>query len=98
VAYDPKPIDTSGVEVPPEVCALTETLAENTHNLWAMKRRRDGWVYGPHRGDENKTHPNLVPYGELQDHEKEYDRTTAMEALKVIIALGYEIRKKLPEP
>lgn len=37
--------------------------------------------------------PCLVPYSELSDDEKEYDRKTALETLKVITAFGYKIEK-----
>ncbi|MCR5162371.1 MAG: hypothetical protein K6C06_11425, partial [Lachnospiraceae bacterium] len=40
------------------------------------------------------TTPCLVPYDELPEREKDYDRMTAMETLKLIIKLGYEIKKK----
>ena len=38
-----------------------------------------------------KTNPTLVPYDELES-EKEYDRNTALETLKLIVKLGYEIK------
>jgi class 3 adenylate cyclase len=91
VVYKPKPIDTTGVTLPESLEKLTEALAENSHDLWAKGRMAQGWSYGPERDDKEKTHPDLVPYGELPDSEKAYDRVTAMEALKAIIALGYEI-------
>ena len=91
--YEPKPIDTSGVTLTDEIIELTERLAENTHDLWAMQRMAEGWRYGPRRDDTAKEHPDLVPYGDLPDSEKEYDRKTAMETLKAIIALGYRIEK-----
>jgi hypothetical protein len=53
----------------------------------------EGWTYGPQRNDKAKKHPDLLPYSELPESEKEYDRKTAMETLKVIVGLGYEIRK-----
>jgi ryanodine receptor 2 len=34
-----------------------------------------------------------VPYEELPENEKEYDRNTAMETLKAIILLGFRIKK-----
>lgn len=91
--YEPKPIDTTGVELPAEVNELTEALAESTHDNWSVGRINDGWTYGPARNDELKQHPGLVPYADLTDSEKEYDRVTAMETLKAIYALGYEIVK-----
>jgi hypothetical protein len=79
--YTPRPIDTSAVELP----------AESTHDVWAVTRLRQGWVYGPTRDDAGKRHPCLVPYADLPESEKEYDRQTAAETLKAIIALGYRI-------
>ena len=35
-------------------------------------------------GDNEKLHPDLIPYEELEDSEKEYDRITSMETLKLI--------------
>jgi hypothetical protein len=71
--------------------ALTERLAEHSHDVWAQQRMADGWTYGPKRDDATKKHPDLIPYAELPEPEKEYDRKAAMETLKAIIALGYRI-------
>lgn len=89
--YKPDPIDTSHIVLPEDLVALLERLAENTHDIWAKQRMAEGWKYGPARDDRKKEHPDLVPYSILPEGEKEYDRRTAMEALKVIYALGYEI-------
>lgn len=94
MSYKPEPIDTSEVELTPDIKDLTELLAKNTHDNWAKKRIEEGWKPGERRNDERKEHPCLVPYEELPDIEKEYDRKTAMEALKAIIALGYKVEKK----
>ena len=92
--YQPKPADTSGVELPKELLALAEMLAENVHENWALSRIAEGWIYGQTRDDEKKTTPCLVPYGELPEIEKEYDRVTALQTLKLIVALGFRIEKK----
>ena len=91
--YEPKPIDTTAVVLPGELTLLTEKIAENVHENWSAGRIADGWVYGPARSDEKKTHPCLIPYDQLSEGEKEYDRNTAMETLKLIVALGYKIEK-----
>jgi hypothetical protein len=91
--YKPEPKSTKDVSLPPEIVELTELLAKNTHETWAAKRIREGWTYGPQRNDEKKEHPDLVPYEELSDEEKEYDRMTAVETLKLITLLGYKISK-----
>lgn len=89
--YIPKPILTEDIELSDSLLKLTETLAKNAHETWAEQRIRDGWRYGPERDDFVKEHPDLVPYEQLDETEKEYDRLTAMATLKVILALGYKI-------
>ncbi|MFM9962062.1 MAG: RyR domain-containing protein [Planctomycetaceae bacterium] len=89
--YQPQPRDTSGVKLPDEIVKLTEDLAEHIHDKWAQQRIAEHWKYGPQRNDTKQEHPCLVPYDKLPVTEQEYDRTTALEALKAIIALGYRI-------
>lgn len=91
--YRPQPIDVSGIALSDDLVDLTERLAENAHDVWAVGRMREGWTYGPKRDDDAKTHPDLVPYADLPDQEKEYDRQTAMKTLCAIIALGYKVQK-----
>lgn len=89
--YIPRPIDTSGVELPPELQALAEEIARNVHEVWSASRIAEGWTYGPRRDDRAKTHPCLVPYEELSENEKDYDRATSAETLKLIVKLGFDI-------
>lgn len=91
--YQPKPIDTSNVELPEELDELLEKLAFNTHEVWSQQRINDGWTFGEKRDDEALLHPCLVPYDELPESEKDYDRNTSREALKAIIAAGFKIEK-----
>ena len=92
--YTPNPVDTSEVVLSEDLMELTEKIAENVHEVWAQGRIEDGWVYGKVRDDEKKTTPCLVPYDELSESEKEYDRNTALETIRLIVKLGYEIKKK----
>ncbi|MCA9270532.1 MAG: hypothetical protein KDA41_18750 [Planctomycetales bacterium] len=92
--YRPSPIDTSNVALPPDVEELIERLAEHNHQIWALGRLADGWVFGTARDDANKNHPCLIPYEDLPESEKDYDRHTAAEVLKAIIALGYRLEKR----
>ncbi len=92
--YNPKPIDTSKVQLPPQLIELSEALAENVHDVWAQGRIAEGWTYGEKRDDDKKQTPCLVPYDELTETEKEYDRNTALESIKAIVALGYKIIKE----
>lgn len=92
--YQPRPIDTSTAELPEELLELTEKLAENVHENWAKARLEEGWVYGPVRDDGRKTTPCLVPYADLPEEEREYDRRTALETIRQILKLGYVIRRE----
>ena len=91
--YRPKPRDTSQVKLPQDVEALTELLARNTHENWAQQRMKDGWKWGGARDDARKLPPSLVDYEELPESEREYDRLTAIQTLKTILALGFRIEK-----
>ena len=95
--YMPKPVDTCDIELPAELADLIEALAENVHEQWALGRIKDGWQYGPERNDTAKLHPCLVPYSELPESEKEYDRHTAVATLKLIQKLGFNISCKRGE-
>jgi hypothetical protein len=91
--YNPDPIDTTPVEIPADLKALVEHLARHVHDIWAQKRIDQGWRWGPARDDEEQLHPDLVPYDQLSEEEKQYDRQTAKETLKVVMQLGYKIEK-----
>ncbi len=92
--YEPKPIDTSDVILPEELLSLTEKIAENVHDVWAVGRLTEGWIYGDAKDTEKKVTPLLVPYEDLPESEKDYDRKTALETLKLIVKLGYIISKE----
>ncbi len=92
--YIPNPADTSDVELPKELLPLIEEMAKNVHEVWAKNRMAEGWTYGSERDDAHKKHPCLVPYEELPENEKEYDRATSQETLKLILKLGFVISTK----
>lgn len=92
--YTPLPLDTTAIELPRELMDLAEEMAKNVHEVWSAGRMADGWTYGEKRDDVRKTHPCLVPYEELPESEKEYDRNTSIETLKFIVNAGYQIQKK----
>lgn len=91
--YTPQPIDTNDVVLPVELEQLVEEMSKNVHEVWAETRIKQGWTYGEQRNDELKTHPCLVPYEELPEEEKEYDRNTSIGTLKLIMKLGFKINQ-----
>ena len=92
--YTPQPMDTSDVQLPQELNELVEEMAKNVHEVWAQSRMDQGWTYGPERNDAMKHHPCLVPYEDLPEVEKAYDRDTALGTLKLICKLGFKIIKE----
>ena len=92
--YIPKPIDVSDVKLDKDLTELREAIAENAHEIWAENRQKEGWTYGPQRNDELKLHPDMIPYSQLPEGEKDYDREMAMQTLKLIQKLGYDIVKR----
>ncbi len=92
--YIPEPMDLSSVDLPESLIQLSERIAENVHEVWAKARMDEGWTYGEKRDDIHKKHPCLVPYDELPEEEKEYDRNTAMTTIKMVKKLGFRIEKE----
>ena len=82
--YNPKPIELSDVVIAEDLTELREAIAENAHDIWAEARKNEGWTYGPNRDDEKKQTPCLVPYNELPEQEKEYDREMALQTIKLV--------------
>ena len=91
--YKPNPIDTRNVKLSSDLAELLELLAENFHDNWAKLRITEGWELGPIRDGVEKKHPCIIPYADLSESEKDYDRKTAIETIKTIIKLGYRIEK-----
>lgn len=92
--YVPQPRDTSDIQLPEGLNVLIEQMAKNVHEVWAQSRIEQGWTYGPERNDQLKQHPCLVPYEQLPEEEKAYDRDTALGTLKLISKLGFKITKE----
>ncbi|MDE6023153.1 MAG: Ryanodine receptor Ryr [Muribaculaceae bacterium] len=89
--YSPSPMDTTNVRLPEDLLPLMEELAKNVHEVWSKNRIDEGWTYGPVRDDAAKKHPCLVPYEDLPESEKDYDRATSLESLKFILNSGFQI-------
>ena len=92
--YNPKPIDVSDVKLTEDLTELREAIAENAHEIWAIDRQGEGWTYGPKRDEDKKETPCMVPYSQLPEDEKEYDRKMAMNTLKLVQKLGYDLVKR----
>lgn len=92
-SYHPNPIDIDDIDLTPDLLELREAIAGNAHDVWAAARQKDGWSYGPVRDDEKLQHPDLIPYADLPDGEKEYDRLMALHTIKLVKKLGFDLVK-----
>ncbi len=92
--YVPHPIDVSDVTLDEDLLELTEAIAENAHEIWAAKRQSEGWQYGPERNDVLLQHPDMVPYSELSEGEKYYDRDMALNTIRLVRKLGFNITRR----
>lgn len=92
--YIPQPIDLSDVELTDDLNELREAIAKNAHDVWAKERMAQGWTYGPQRNDEKKETPCMVEYSQLPDSEKKFDREMAMNTIKLLKKLGYDLVKR----
>lgn len=93
--YNPKLINLAHIELPEGYDELREAIAENAHDMWALERQSEGWTFGPKRDDTKLETPDMVPYSQLPESEKQYDRKMAEDTLKLLIALGYKIERNL---
>lgn len=91
--YCPKPLDVEKVQLSASLDSLTEVIAKNIHDVWARKRLDEGWLWGEERSDRNKTHPCLIPYERLPEHEKAYDREIVIATIKMLVAMGFKIER-----
>ncbi len=91
--YRPEPIPTEHIALSGEILELVELLAQNAHDIWASERLRDGWTFGPARDDTKREHPCLVPYAQLSERERDYDRTMVIGSIRAILAFGFTISR-----
>lgn len=70
-----------------EMQNMAERLAENSHDIWAKKKREEIDVSG------GVIHPQLVPYDLLTDKEKKKDRERSQEFLKYMQYQGLKLHR-----
>jgi class 3 adenylate cyclase len=85
-------------KIPQALLGLVEKLAEEVHEAWSRQRLADGWRYGPQRDDLKKEHPCLVPYKDLPEAEKEYDRQSALRTIQAILGWGFSLEPPAATP
>lgn len=72
-----------------------EQFAFLEHRRWCAERMRDGWVAGSPRDDSRRVHPDLIPYDDLSEQSKEYDRSAARLIIDILDAAGLAVVRPL---
>lgn len=72
--------------------AEIEAVARAEHRRWAAGRRLAGWRYGPTRSDRKKIHPDLVPWEDLSDSTKDFDRAPVRNIPAMLKEMGFRLR------
>lgn len=73
--------------------AEVELMAEMEHGRWIVERLRSGWKYGSKRDAINKISPFLVPWKDLPDKVKDYDRNAVRNWPALFSQAGLEIHR-----
>jgi hypothetical protein len=70
-----------------------ERLAEMEHGRWNVERLLEGWRYGPKKDVDQKVSPYLLPWSQLSEEVKGWDRNTVRELPKLLAMIEYEVFK-----
>lgn len=92
--YKPHPVNLEDIHLDDNIMQLQDVFAENIHEVWAKERKEEGWMYGLVFNAHEKTDPNLLPFDLLTQQEKEHCRILALESIKLLEKLGWQLTKK----
>jgi hypothetical protein len=71
-----------------------ESLAVTEHERWMSERRSAGWRYGPIRDNQTKVHPDLRPWEDLGEEERQKDRNVVLSLPEILADAGFQIVRK----
>lgn len=81
----PRAADDAAAEVrfPPDAETL-EVLAQLEHRRWMADKHLAGYSFGPRRDEDRMLHPDLIPWEQLTDADKEKDRENIRQIPKLL--------------
>ena len=89
--FDPQPYDLSSVTLPLAMQQIAEQVTHNNHEVWAEHQIEQGWIWGNSYDAEEKFHPCILPYHCLTASQRAANSIAAIDILKNILALEYQI-------
>lgn len=92
--YIPHPIDLTEINIDISLVEDMERIAQNIHDTWAQQRALQGWQYGEQYDGVQKKHPCMMEYKDLPESEKNMDRVTVEQTIRMLLWLGYSIEKR----
>lgn len=90
IVPDEKSQDDPAEQVPLILRQQLEFLAEEEHDGWLDHKLRNNWQPGP-RDDDQRFHDGLIPYRELPDDIKQYDRNSVEKYPLLVKRAGFRI-------
>jgi len=77
---------------------ILDLLARMEHDRWCRERVDDGWRHGSQRDNDKRIHPMLVPWTDMPDDMKEYDRDSVRHLPEFLLKSGYAISSIYEHP
>jgi len=71
--------------------AEIDRIAEVEHERWVADLMRDGWRYGKDKNIAQRTHPDLVPWEDLNEDVRDIDRWWAQRLPKALEVVNYKV-------
>lgn len=71
-----------------------ELLAEMEHRRWWADRSLNGWKFSEVRNDKKRFHPNMIPYKDLNDPDRQKDRDSVITLLSILKASGKSVVRR----
>jgi len=68
--------------------AEIDVMSEMEHSRWVAERRLNGWRLAPEKNDTERLSPHLVPWADLDEPTKNYDRDAVKNIPELLRATG----------
>ncbi len=82
------------IQLPEFVPDDVERMAEMEHGRWNVERFDSGWRYGEKKDEARKLSPYLVPWQQVPDSIKVYDREAVRTWPKILAQAGFQVSRR----